>query len=78
MNGVGGQYSSLNDLTKVLKIFLNPGKHGSLLSPYAMRDWLRPLYPLADDVNEVGYPWEIRKVEDTFGRVRRWYGKGAS
>ncbi|KAG8945132.1 hypothetical protein FRC04_001198 [Tulasnella sp. 424] len=74
-NPAGGQFSSLRDLTKVMQTFLNPSRADSLLSPYAMREWLRPLHGFPDDLTEVGAPWEIIKVPDTNGNPRRWYSK---
>ncbi|KAG8987009.1 hypothetical protein FRB93_004977 [Tulasnella sp. JGI-2019a] len=43
-----------------------------------MREWLRPLHPFPDETTEIGAPWEIRKIPDTYGRPRRWYGKGGN
>ncbi|KAG8888142.1 hypothetical protein FRB98_008334 [Tulasnella sp. 332] len=78
MNSAGGQYSSLRDLETVMKTFLVPSRSDSLLSPYSMREWLRPLHPFSDDLTEIGAPWEIRKIIDSYGRPRRWYGKGGN
>ncbi|KAJ7925981.1 beta-lactamase/transpeptidase-like protein [Mycena leptocephala] len=69
----GGQYSSLADLTTVMQSFLSP-KGTGLLSPYVMREWLRPLHPWSDGFQEVGAPWEISKV----GREARVYSKGGN
>ncbi|KIO26859.1 hypothetical protein M407DRAFT_23917 [Tulasnella calospora MUT 4182] len=77
-NPAGGQFSSLKDLTKVMQTFLDPSRKESLLSPYAMREWLRPLHGFPDDITEVGAPWEIVKVPDTNGNPRRWYSKSGN
>ncbi|KAF8216007.1 beta-lactamase/transpeptidase-like protein [Mycena galopus ATCC 62051] len=69
----GGQYSSLADLTRVMQSFLSPEKNG-LISPYAVREWLRPLHPWSDGFYEVGAPWEIAKV----GKEARLYSKGGN
>lgn len=60
-----------------MQTFLDPrnNKH-ALLSPYAMREWLRPLYGWDDGYSEVGSPWEIMKIPDTYGIPRRYYSKG--
>ncbi|KAG9002541.1 hypothetical protein FRB90_011361 [Tulasnella sp. 427] len=77
-NPAGGQFSSLRDLTKVMQTFLDPARNESLLSPYAMREWLRPLHGFPDDLTEVGAPWEIVKIPDSNGNPRRWYSKGGN
>jgi len=69
----GGQYSSLADLTTVMQSFLSPKATG-LISPYVVREWLRPLHPWSDGFYEVGAPWEITKV----GREARLYSKGGN
>ncbi|KAG8916832.1 hypothetical protein FRC00_014344, partial [Tulasnella sp. 408] len=74
-NPAGGQFSSLKDLTKVMQTFLDPSRKESLLHPYTMREWLRPLHGFPDDLTEVGAPWEIVKVPDANGNPRRWYSK---
>ncbi|KAG9021907.1 hypothetical protein FS837_006870 [Tulasnella sp. UAMH 9824] len=53
-NPAGGQFSSLKDLTKVMQTFLDPSRKESLLSPYTMREWLRPIHGFPDDLTEVG------------------------
>ncbi|KAF7303250.1 Beta-lactamase domain-containing protein [Mycena kentingensis (nom. inval.)] len=71
----GGQYSSLADLTKVMQSFLSPKPHG-VVSPYVMREWLRPLHAWSDGFQEVGAPWEIAKVgQDSEARL---YSKGGN
>ncbi|KAJ7751289.1 beta-lactamase/transpeptidase-like protein [Mycena maculata] len=69
----GGQYSSLADLTTVMQTFLSPKATG-LISPYVVREWLRPLHAWSDGFQEVGAPWEIAKV----GREARVYSKGGN
>ncbi|KAJ7246323.1 beta-lactamase/transpeptidase-like protein [Mycena haematopus] len=64
----GGQYSSLADLTTVMRSFLSP-KGTGLISPYVVREWLRPLHPWSDGFYEVGAPWEITKVGE-YGEAR--------
>ncbi|KAJ6504417.1 beta-lactamase/transpeptidase-like protein, partial [Mycena vulgaris] len=69
----GGQYSSLADLTTVMQSFLSPTGTG-VISPYVVREWLRPLHAWSDGFQEVGAPWEIAKV----GREARLYSKGGN
>ncbi|KAJ7619223.1 beta-lactamase/transpeptidase-like protein [Mycena polygramma] len=69
----GGLYSSLADLTTVMQSFLSPKADG-LISPYVVREWLRPLHAWSDGSQEVGAPWEIAKV----GREARLYSKGGN
>src|SRR5258708_40340191 len=78
MNSAGGQFSSARDLAKVMQMFLDPNREGSLVSPLMMREWLRPMHAWADEINEVGMPWEIIKLPDSNGRLQRWYQKGPS
>ncbi|KAG8882569.1 hypothetical protein FRB97_008078 [Tulasnella sp. 331] len=78
MDHIGGQYSPLRGLETVMKTFFVPSRSDGLLSPYSMREWLRPLHPFSDDVTKMGAPWEIRKIVDTHGRPRRRYGKNGS
>ncbi|KAJ7293134.1 beta-lactamase/transpeptidase-like protein [Mycena rebaudengoi] len=69
----GGQYSSLADLTKLMQSFLSPKATG-VISPYVVREWLRPLHGWSDGFQEVGAPWEISKI----GRETRLYAKGGN
>ncbi|KAJ7102487.1 beta-lactamase/transpeptidase-like protein [Mycena belliarum] len=69
----GGQYSSLADLTALMQGFLAPQGPG-VISSHAMREWLRPLHPWSDGFQEVGAPWEIRKVAGE----ARLYSKGGN
>ncbi|TRM59236.1 beta-lactamase/transpeptidase-like protein [Schizophyllum amplum] len=70
----GGQFSSLRDLTTLMKTFLSPTAAGGLISRYVVREWLRPLHPWRDGMNEVGAPWEIRKLSNEM----RMYAKGGN
>jgi len=76
MNSAGGQFSSARDLAKVMRMFLDPSKKDSLVSPLVVREWLRPMHAWSDEINEVGMPWEIIKLPDSNGRPQRWYRKG--
>ncbi|KZV99272.1 beta-lactamase/transpeptidase-like protein, partial [Exidia glandulosa HHB12029] len=78
MNGAGGQMSSLADLIKSQQILLDPSRKGSNISPYTVREWMRPLYSFADDFFEVGHVWEIVKRKDSFGRTYRIYEKNGA
>ncbi|KAJ7225275.1 beta-lactamase/transpeptidase-like protein [Mycena pura] len=69
----GGQYSSLADLTTVMQNFLSPRATG-VVSPYVIREWLRPMHAWSDGFREVGAPWEIAKV----GKEARLYSKGGN
>ncbi|KAF7347662.1 Beta-lactamase domain-containing protein [Mycena venus] len=73
VEAAGGQYSSLADLTTVMQSFLSPEKIG-VISPYVIREWLRPLHAWTDGFYEVGAPWEITKV----GGEARLYSKGGN
>ncbi|CAA7265929.1 unnamed protein product [Cyclocybe aegerita] len=50
-DAAGGQYSSLKDLTAVMKSLLSPTR--------TVREWLRPLYVWGSTEQQVGAPWEI-------------------
>ena len=76
MNPAAGQYSSLNDLVKVMQTFLDPQREEALLPSYVMREWLRPLHIWNDELWETGAPWEIVKLPDIHGRPQRFYQKG--
>lgn len=75
MSSSGGQMSSLSDYIKVMQMILDPGRPGSLLPPYVVREWLRPLHVWSDETTEVGMLWEIEKIADTYGRQLRIYQK---
>lgn len=68
--------SSLADLAKLMQTLLNPSSADSLLSPYTLREWFRPLHAFWDDYSEIGAPWEIYKFRDSYGRVSRMFQKG--
>ncbi|KAG8967547.1 hypothetical protein FRC03_009800 [Tulasnella sp. 419] len=74
-NPIAGQYGSAHDLVKFFQFILNPKQPGSLLKAYEVREWLRPVHTWEDGLKEVGAPWEIVKIQDSYGRRRRWYGK---
>jgi len=78
MNSAGGQFSSARDLAKVMQMFLDPSRENSLVSPLVMREWLRSMHAWSDEINEVGMPWEIIKLPDSYGRPQRWYEKCSS
>ncbi|KAJ7631169.1 beta-lactamase/transpeptidase-like protein [Roridomyces roridus] len=69
----GGQYSSLSDLMTVMQSFLSPNE-ASVISPYVLREWLRPMHAWSDGFYEVGAPWEMIKV----GKEARAYAKGGN
>ncbi|KAF8523515.1 beta-lactamase/transpeptidase-like protein [Hysterangium stoloniferum] len=77
-NPAGGQYSSLVDLSAFMQTILDPHRANAVLSPYTVREWLRPLHGWEDDLNEVGAPWEIVKYTDSTGRPVRFYEKGGN
>lgn len=58
-----------------MQMILDPGRPGSLLPPYVVREWLRPLHVWSDETTEVGMLWEIEKIADTYGRQLRIYQK---
>ncbi|KDQ21842.1 hypothetical protein BOTBODRAFT_169033 [Botryobasidium botryosum FD-172 SS1] len=74
-NPAGGQMSSLSDLVKLMQSFIDPSRPESLLRPYTMREWLRPVHAWWDDYSEMGLLWEIHKSEDSYGRRLRHYQK---
>ncbi|KIY51270.1 beta-lactamase/transpeptidase-like protein [Fistulina hepatica ATCC 64428] len=74
MDPSGGQYSSGRDLASIMKTFLSPTAEGGVVSDYVLREWLRPLHPWSDGTQEVGAPWEIRKI----GNENRVYSKGGN
>lgn len=79
MNPAAGQFSSLSDLITVTRMLLNPRSPGSLITPYSMRKWLRPVHTFEeDDWTEMGFMWEIVKQPDSNGRLRKIYWKRAS
>lgn len=79
MNPAGGQFSSLADLAKLTRSLLNPHDKQSLLKPYSMDRWLKPMHAFEeDDWTELGLIWEIVKHRDSNDRLRRVYWKRAS
>ncbi len=75
MNPSYGVLTTAADLAKLMKTFLDPTRPDCLISPYTLREWLRPMYAWIDDLTEVGLLWEILKVPDAFGRRQRVYQK---
>ena len=73
MNPSYGLFSSAKDLSKVMQTFLDPTRCDSLITPYTIREWLRPAYAWIDDLTEVGLLWEILKIPDSYGRRHRVY-----
>ncbi|EJU00504.1 beta-lactamase/transpeptidase-like protein [Dacryopinax primogenitus] len=74
-NPAGGQFSSLHDLAKLLTSILDPSTPGAVLTPYTLREWVRPMHAFGDDNNEVGLVWEIMKFQDSYGTRQRIYQK---
>ncbi|KDQ21841.1 hypothetical protein BOTBODRAFT_169032 [Botryobasidium botryosum FD-172 SS1] len=74
-NPAAGQMGSLSDLVKVMQTLIDPNRPGSLLRPYTIREWLRPMHAWWDDYSETGLLWEIYKSEDSYGRKLRYYQK---
>jgi hypothetical protein len=54
MNPAGGQMSSLSDLSKLMQVLINPQRPGSILSPFTLREWMRPIHTWFDDYSDVG------------------------
>ncbi|KIO26835.1 hypothetical protein M407DRAFT_7616 [Tulasnella calospora MUT 4182] len=77
-NPSAGQFSSLRDLITVMQTFLDPSRNNSLLSPYSVREWLRPLHGFPDDFSEMGAPWEIVKLPDSNGNTKGLYSKSGN
>ncbi|KAH9947539.1 beta-lactamase/transpeptidase-like protein [Amylocystis lapponica] len=75
MNPAGGQMSSLSDLVKVMQTFLDPTRPENLISPYTLREWMRPLHKFWDGVTSVGALWEIYTLVDSYGRPQELYQK---
>ncbi|KAJ7705973.1 beta-lactamase/transpeptidase-like protein [Mycena rosella] len=69
----GGQYSSLADLVAVMQTLLSPKETG-VISPYVVREWLRPLHSWSDGFRETGAPWEMERVAGE----ARLYTKGGN
>ncbi|KAJ7683520.1 beta-lactamase/transpeptidase-like protein [Mycena rosella] len=75
MSCSGGQMSSLSDYIKVMQTILDPMRPESLLLPYVIREWLRPLHGWMDETTEVGMLWEIEKIKDSYARPIRIFQK---
>ncbi|EPQ55044.1 beta-lactamase/transpeptidase-like protein [Gloeophyllum trabeum ATCC 11539] len=75
MNPTGGQFSTLADLIAPMRMFLNPEKNPSVLSPYTIREWMKPQFSWFDDTTELGMLWEINKYQNSFKDVQRLYQK---
>ncbi|CCA69463.1 hypothetical protein PIIN_03363 [Serendipita indica DSM 11827] len=75
LNPVGGQFSSVADLSKAVQSLLNPSKLKSILSPATKREWMRPVHVFPDHQTESGMGWEIFKFDDSHGREQRYYTK---
>ncbi|KAL0958175.1 hypothetical protein HGRIS_000338 [Hohenbuehelia grisea] len=74
-NPAGGQMSSLSDLVKIVRTFVDPTRKHALLRPYTIREWLRPLHVWWDDYSEVGAVWEILRFTDSHSRNLRLFIK---
>ena len=61
-NPAGNMYSTLNDLTKLSKLFANPGKQ-SLFKPETLREMLRPMDIAPDGRTLWGSPWEMMLID---------------
>lgn len=77
MNPAGGQFSSLYDLARLMQMFIDPTRPESLLRPYTVREWLRPIHAFWDDYSKMGMLWEISSVVNSHGRKVDLYEKGA-
>lgn len=67
--------SSLSDLVKVMQVLLNPRRPESIVSPFTVREWLRPMHSWFDDYSEVGALWEIYSSRDSYGKKQKLYQK---
>ncbi|KAI5116363.1 hypothetical protein M0805_001373 [Coniferiporia weirii] len=74
-NPAGGQMSSLSDLVKLMQTFIDPTRPESLLRPYTIREWMRPMHAFSDDYSEIGALWEIYQYKDSYNRKLRMYQK---
>ena len=78
MNPSFGVLTCAADLAKLMQTFLDPTRRECLISPYTLREWLRPVHAWIDDLTEVGLLWEILKIPAAFGRRQRIYQKRTS
>lgn len=67
--------SSLSDLVKLMQTFIDPTRPESLLRPYTVREWMRPMHTFSDDYSEIGALWEIYQYKDSYNRKVRMYQK---
>ncbi|PVF96243.1 beta-lactamase/transpeptidase-like protein [Serendipita vermifera] len=77
-NPAGGQMSSVSDLAKAVMALLNPKSKSPLLSPYSIREWLRPIHVFPDRFSQVGLAWEITQTPDRHGRLQHYYSKSGN
>lgn len=76
MNSAGGQFSSLEDMTKFAQFLLNPSSIDGLLKRKTVDRWLKPIVSFEeDDLTELGMMWEILKHPDANHRLRHVYQK---
>ncbi|KAF8120130.1 beta-lactamase/transpeptidase-like protein [Boletus edulis] len=75
INPAGGQMSSLSDLTKLMQVLINPQRPESVLSPFTVREWMRPIHTWYDDYSAVGALWEIYTSTDSYDRKQKLYQK---
>ncbi|KAN0082374.1 Beta-lactamase/transpeptidase-like protein [Tylopilus felleus] len=75
MNPAGGQMSPLSDLTKFMQVLINPQRQENILSPFTVREWIRPIHTWFDDYTDVGALWEIYTSTDSYGRKQKLYQK---
>ncbi|KZT23563.1 beta-lactamase/transpeptidase-like protein [Neolentinus lepideus HHB14362 ss-1] len=75
MNPSAGVLSTLSDLMAPIRMLLGADRNPSILSPYTIREWMRPVFPWYDDTTEIGMLWEINKYRNSFGDVQRLYQK---
>jgi hypothetical protein len=77
-NPAAGQMSSLSDLAKAAVALLKPDDESPLLSPYSIREWVRPLHIFPDQFSQVGLAWEIMQFPDRHGRMHHYYSKAGN
>jgi hypothetical protein len=77
-NPAAGQVSSLSDLAKTAVALLKPDDESPLLSPYSIREWVRPLHIFPDQFSQVGLAWEIMQFPDRHGRMHHYYSKAGN
>lgn len=69
----GGQYSSLKDLSTLMKTLLSPTGAGGVLPASVVREWLRPIHVWGTGSEKVGAPWEAQSLAGVTA-----YAKGAT